>query len=190
MTTADAVRAVGTALPRTREVLVRDRRKFRIGSIVYLAFSRDETAIGFGFPKTERDALVAGEPDVFFLPCPSVLRFQWVCAHLAPLADDLMRELVFDAWRMCVPRMLHELPEQPAPTSAAWAAMDAGDPVALRPLLHPYLHFADRGVTLRGRDTVLAYLAAHPTPRPPAEVRIRDGRIYRWTSGRVRRGSR
>ena len=56
--TVEDVRAVAVGLPRTVEVLVRDRIKFRVGRIVYVAFSRDETVMGFAFPKLERAALV------------------------------------------------------------------------------------------------------------------------------------
>ena len=41
-------------LPRSSEVLVRDRVKFRVGQIVYVAFSQDETEIGFAFPRGTR----------------------------------------------------------------------------------------------------------------------------------------
>ena len=177
----EVVRATALALPRTREVFVRDRRKFRIGSIVYAAFSADEARLGFGFPKEERDALVASDPGTYFLPRPSDLRFHWVCAHLDRLDDDLVRELVVDAWRMVVPRMLHHLPDLPAPAAAAWDAVDARDWAMLRPLLHPYLHWHDRDLALRGRTQVMAHLADHPTPRPPTEVEVRDGQVYRWT---------
>ena len=60
--TIDDVRAVLAGLPRSSEVLVRDRVKFRVGQIVYVAFSQDETQIGFAFPKEERAALVAARP--------------------------------------------------------------------------------------------------------------------------------
>ena len=53
MVTIDDVRALATTLPRSYEVLVRDRVKFRVGRIVYLAFSRDETLMGFAFPREE-----------------------------------------------------------------------------------------------------------------------------------------
>ena len=46
------------------------RVKFRVGSIVYVAFSRDETTMGFAYPREDRDALIAGEPGPFFLPEP------------------------------------------------------------------------------------------------------------------------
>ena len=113
--TVDDVRAVLARLPRSSEVLVRDRVKFRVGQIVYVAFSQDETEIGFAFPKEERAALVAARPDVFFLPRESELRFHWIEAWLDALDPDEMRELVLDAWRMVVPqRVAQEVLGPPA----------------------------------------------------------------------------
>jgi hypothetical protein len=106
MVTVADVRALARTLPRSSEHLIRDRVKFRVGSIVYVAFSRDETTMGFGYPKEERDALIAGEPGLFFLPGASDLRFHWVCCHLARLDHGYMTELVSDAWRMVVPKFL------------------------------------------------------------------------------------
>jgi hypothetical protein len=104
--TVDDVRALALTLPRTTEHLIHDRVKFRVGSIVYCAFSRDETLMGFGFPKAERDALVASEPDVYLLPGTSDLRYHWVVARLAALDAETMEERVVDAWTMCVPKFL------------------------------------------------------------------------------------
>jgi hypothetical protein len=98
--TVDDVRALALSLPRTTEHLIRDRVKFRIGSIVYVAFSRDEEWMGFAFPKEERQALVDSEPKKFVMPQTSDLRYNWVAA----LSPAEMRELVTDAWRMCVPK--------------------------------------------------------------------------------------
>jgi hypothetical protein len=106
MVTVAEVRALARTLPRSSEHLIRDRVKFRVGSIVYVAFSRDETTMGFGYPKEERDALIASEPDLFFLPGASDLRFNWVSCHLARLDHGYMTELVADAWRMVVPKFL------------------------------------------------------------------------------------
>ena len=78
--------------------------KFRVGRIVYAAFSRDETIMGFGFPREEREALVASEPDKFLMPEPSDMRYQWVRVRLDALDVDELRELLIDAWRMCVPK--------------------------------------------------------------------------------------
>ncbi len=104
MVTVDDVRAFAMGLPRTTEALVRDRVKFRVGRIVYLAFSRDETVMGFGFPKDEREALVAAEPLKFMMPSRGDLRYHWVCVRLSEIDPTEMRELVLDAWRMCVPK--------------------------------------------------------------------------------------
>jgi len=100
----DDVRAFALTLPRTTEALVRDRVKFRVGRIVYLAFSRDETIMGFGFPKEEREALVRSEPDKFLMPERGDLRYHWVQVRLDAIDEDEMRELVLDAWRMVVPK--------------------------------------------------------------------------------------
>jgi hypothetical protein len=178
--TADDVRAVGLALPRVYERVVRGRTKLKVGPIVFAAFSKDETDMGFGFPKAERAGLIASDPETFFLPPTGDLRYQWVCAHLDRLDGEEMRELVVDAWRMCTPKMLHELPELPAPSAAAWAAIDAGEWGELRPLLHPYLRWQDGDTVLRGRTNVLRHLQQVPTPRPPLEVEVRDGQVYRW----------
>jgi hypothetical protein len=100
----DDVRSFALRLPRTTEALVRDRVKFRVGRIVYLGFSRDEAVMGFGFPKEEREALVASDPRKFLMPEPSDLRYHWVQVRLAAIDVTEMRELVLDAWRMCVPK--------------------------------------------------------------------------------------
>jgi hypothetical protein len=102
--TIDDARAIVAPLPRSYEALVRDRVKFRVGQIVYAAFSRDETIMGFGFPREERAALVASEPDKFLLPSPSDMRYRWVCVRLDAIDADELRELLIDAWRMCVPK--------------------------------------------------------------------------------------
>src|SRR4051794_23332933 len=102
--TVDEVRAMALSLPRTTEHLIHDRVKFRIGAIVYVAFSRDEELMGFAFPKEERQALVDSEPDKFQMPGTSDLRYNWVVARVSALPSDEMRELVIEAWRMCVPK--------------------------------------------------------------------------------------
>jgi hypothetical protein len=104
MVTADDVRSIALDLPRAYEVLVRDRVKFRVGRIVFLSLSRDETVLGFGLPKEERAALVAAEPAKFFLPIPSDLRYNWVRVWLSAIDDTELRELIIDSWRMCVPK--------------------------------------------------------------------------------------
>jgi hypothetical protein len=127
--TIDDVRAVAADLPRSYEVLVRGRVKFRVGRIVYVAFSRDETEMGFGFPKEERDGYIETYPEKFFQPAPADLRYNWLEAHLDVLDFDEMRELVLDAWAMCVPRRVSEAYFDRLPI---WRHDSAPDPLGHR----------------------------------------------------------
>jgi hypothetical protein len=104
MVTLDEVRAFAEMLPRSTGAFVRGRVKFRVGRIVYLAFSRDESEMGFAFPKEWRDALVASEPEKFKLPGESDPRFNWVVVRLSAIDADEVRDLVLEAWQMVVPK--------------------------------------------------------------------------------------
>ncbi|OUC99642.1 MmcQ/YjbR family DNA-binding protein [Streptosporangium minutum] len=114
MITGDDVRRVAMALPRTEERIVRDRVTFRVGRIVYVALSPDETSMGFAFPKEERAALIAAEPGKFHLPRPSDERYNWVQVWLGAIDGPETRELVEEAWRMVAPKRLHSLPGRQA----------------------------------------------------------------------------
>ena len=104
MVTVDDVRALALTLPGSYEVVVGGRIKFRVGRYVYVSFSRDESVMGFGFPKEERDWLIGGSPHKFMQPSNGDLRYNWVLARMAALDLQEMRELVIDAWRLCVPK--------------------------------------------------------------------------------------
>lgn len=107
--TIDDVRALTGRLPRSYEVFVRGRIKFRVGRIVYLAFSRDEMLMGFAFPREEREAALETYPEKFLRPKPSDMRYQWLVVRLEAIDQEELRELVFDAWRMVVPKKLASL---------------------------------------------------------------------------------
>ena len=82
--------------------------KFYVGQIVYVAFSRDEKTMGFGFPKDQREFLVGGSPEKFMMPTGGDLRYHWVLVRMDAIDEREMRELVIDAWRMVVPKRLAE----------------------------------------------------------------------------------
>lgn len=107
--TIDDVRSLAVGLPRSYEVVVRGRVKFRVGQVVYLAFSEDETQMGFAFPKEERAAALETYPGKFVQPSPSDMRFPWLEVRVDAIERDELRELVFDAWRMVVPKKLAAL---------------------------------------------------------------------------------
>lgn len=104
MITVHDVRAYALALPRTEEHLIRDYVKFRVGRIVYATVSPDETVLGVGFPKEERAALIAAEPDRFFLERFSDSRFNWIDVRMRELDRDEARELIIEGWQMVVPK--------------------------------------------------------------------------------------
>jgi hypothetical protein len=106
--TMDEVRVFAAALPRSSEAFVRGRVKFRIGRIVWLAFSKDGSTMGFAFPKEWRQALVDSEPEKFSLPSAHDMRYHWVHVDLATIDEDEMRDLVEDAWAFCVPKSVAE----------------------------------------------------------------------------------
>lgn len=113
MVALDDVRAVAETLPRSYEAFVQGRVKFRVGRIVYLACSRDETLLGFAFPKEWREALVESEPEKFMLPRDSDLRYNWAVARLPALDEAELRELVIDAWALVVPKTIAAAYEDP-----------------------------------------------------------------------------
>jgi hypothetical protein len=102
MASGQDVRQIAMSLPRTTEHLVAGHTKFRVGRLVYASVSADEERIGFGFPKEERTALVASEPDKFMMPLRSDERYNWVRARLPVLDPDELRELLIDGWCLVV----------------------------------------------------------------------------------------
>jgi hypothetical protein len=104
MVTVAAIRQLARSLPRTEEAVVRDRLKYRVRGLVYVALSRDETDMGFAYPKLERDALIASDPAKFHRPAPADERYNWVQVWLEEIDEREMSELVVDAWCMVVPK--------------------------------------------------------------------------------------
>jgi hypothetical protein len=113
--TVEDIRQVALSLPRAYEALVRDRIKFRVGRIVFVALSRDETMMGCGFPREERAAAIEAQPAKFVLPKTSDLRYQWIEVRMAAIDVAEMRELVTDAWQLCVPKSVAEAHLGPRP---------------------------------------------------------------------------
>jgi hypothetical protein len=104
MATGEDVRAIVDGLPRAYERQVGRRAKFRVGSYVFAALSEDESLLGFAVPKDERDGLVASEPDKFLPPLPQDERYNWMRLRMSAVDREELRELLTDAWAMCVPK--------------------------------------------------------------------------------------
>ncbi len=106
--TSDQIRALAQALPRSYEVFVHGRIKFRVGQIVWLALSKDGMRMGCGFPKEMRQAAVDAEPAKFELPGQSGMRFNWIHVRLDAIDADEMRDLIEEAWSRTVPLYVAE----------------------------------------------------------------------------------
>ena len=104
MATIDDARAAARDLPRSYEAVVGGRVKFRVGRIVYVAFSRDESLMGFAFPRELRAGLVDSEPERYLMPTGIDLRYNWVIVRLDAVDAEDVRQLVVDAWAFCVPK--------------------------------------------------------------------------------------
>jgi hypothetical protein len=63
-------------------------------------------------------------------------------------------------------------------------AIERRDWGLLRRVLHPYIQWTENGSRIRGRTKVLAHLAIHTVANPPTSYEVRDGLVYRWTTGR------
>src|SRR4051812_37429846 len=106
MAVIEDVRPLCAELERSYQVYVRGTLKFRVKQIVYVAFSLDESVMGFAFPKEEREALVRASRT------SSRCRRRRICAStgstptFAALDPAEAREFVVDAWRMVVPKKL------------------------------------------------------------------------------------
>jgi hypothetical protein len=61
-------------------------------------------------------------------------------------------------------------------------AIERQDWPLLKQVLHPYVHWTENGVKLRGRTNVLAHVVARPHVIAPTAVELRDGQVYRWTA--------
>lgn len=125
--TVEQVRAFAATLPRSSEAFVRGRLKFRVGRIVFLAFSKDGTVMGFGFPKEWRAALVESEPEKFSLPSASDMRYSWVHVRLDKIDAEEMRDLVENAWALCVPKRVSD--EYAEAQGYLVASQEAGDEI-------------------------------------------------------------
>jgi hypothetical protein len=101
--TPDEIRALARTLPRSYEVFVRGRIKFRVGQIVWLALAKDGERMGCAFPKEMRQAAVEAEPQKFELPGESDMRFNWIHVRLDAIDAEEMRDLVEEAWSRAVP---------------------------------------------------------------------------------------
>ena len=85
MVTIDDVREVALGLPRPTRPSFRGRIKFRVGQIVFVAFSADETLMGFGPGRSARRSSTGPTSSS---SRAADMRYQWVVARMEALDGD------------------------------------------------------------------------------------------------------
>ena len=112
MADADDVRRLALALPHVEEI-DSDGFDFRVGGKGFVwsyperapgkpRLLRTDIAVLFVGDEAEKQALLLGEPEIFFTT-PSYNGLPLVMLRLAEVDTDRLAELVTDAWRMRAP---------------------------------------------------------------------------------------
>jgi hypothetical protein len=127
MADADAVRRLALALPQVEEIKS-DGFDFRVGGRGFVwsyperrpgqrRRIRTDVAVLFVGDEAEKQALLLGEPDVFFT-APGYDGVPLVMVWLENVDVDRLDELVTDAWRMRAPQsLLDDAAERDAPAT-------------------------------------------------------------------------
>ena len=103
MATLDDMRGIAMSLPRTSEHLIRDQSSCASGG--WSTPRSRRTRSGWGSASPGRNGPRWSPPaETFMMPLPSDERYQWVRARLSALDVGGLRELLVDAWCMCVPK--------------------------------------------------------------------------------------
>jgi hypothetical protein len=124
MADADDVRRVALALPDVEEI-DSDGFDFRVGGRGFVwsyperlpgqrRVIRTDIAVLFVGDEAEKQALLLGEPEVFFT-APGYDGWPLVMLRLAEVDLERLTELVTDAWRMRAPRDLASDLDEPGP---------------------------------------------------------------------------
>ncbi|MEP6527677.1 MAG: MmcQ/YjbR family DNA-binding protein [Nocardioidaceae bacterium] len=128
MADADDVRCIALALPHVVEI-ESDGFDFRVADKGFVwsyperrpgkpRLIRTDSAVLFVGDEAERQALLLGEPEVFFTT-PAYDGWPLVMLRLAEVNVERLVELVIDAWRMRAPKALvGDLDEADDPSSA------------------------------------------------------------------------
>ena len=101
MITPAQLRQFALSLPETEEKLHFERTSFRIRKKIFATLSEDEREAVLKLTVEEQTALVAADPETFFLVGWS--QQGWIGVKLAGVDADEMRQLLVTAWRNVAP---------------------------------------------------------------------------------------
>jgi hypothetical protein len=99
----DRVREISLALPETEQSMSWGTPSFKARGKMFLRQHEDDDLIVLKVERHERDALTAERPDTFIVT-PHYENYQYMLVRTVALDTDELRELITDAWRLCVPK--------------------------------------------------------------------------------------
>lgn len=105
--TFDDVRAIALALPQVEEGSSYGTPAFRTRKRLIARLHEDGEALVVKVDPQEREALLATQPDAFFITPHYLGETSWILARLAVVDPGELRELIVEAWRrLASPRLV------------------------------------------------------------------------------------
>src|SRR5262245_33783397 len=101
----DTVRRFALSFPEAEERETWETATFRVRNKIFMMFSEQERHAWVKSDHDEQQALVAQDPETFFVP-PYVGPSGWVGVVIRSVDPDEMRELITEAWRLTAPNRL------------------------------------------------------------------------------------
>jgi hypothetical protein len=102
---ARTVRRIALELPDAEERETWETATFRVRNKIFVMFSERERDLWIKSTHDEQKALIAMDPDTFFVP-PYVGPNGWIGVRIRTVDPDELRELVIEAWRLTAPKRL------------------------------------------------------------------------------------
>lgn len=103
MATADDVRQLVAGLPGAVEKPAWGQPCFRVREKIFASLDAEGAVLGFSVDRDDRVALVASDPDTYFVQTGHDEKYHFARARLARLGVDELREVLTDAWRRIAP---------------------------------------------------------------------------------------
>jgi hypothetical protein len=100
---ASTVRTLALELPGAEERETWGEATFRVRNKIFVMLTEGERCAWVKNAPDEQQALVAMDPDTFFVP-PYVGPSGWIGVRVSKVDRDEMRELLVEAWRRTAPK--------------------------------------------------------------------------------------
>ncbi len=105
MATALDVRRIALSLPETSEGTSYGTPSFKVAKTLFARLWDDYETLAMKMDFAEREALIAEEPERFFLT-DHYRNYPFVLVRLPEVSVERLEELLAGAWRFCAPKKL------------------------------------------------------------------------------------